>query len=68
MFGSKESTDKYYKNERTFECYNICSCSTRAGVRFITGQAKLNPLFSTIQLNTWVADNFITANLLFWQL
>ena len=26
MFGSKKSTDECYKNERTFECYNICSC------------------------------------------
>ena len=26
MFGNKKSTDECYKNERTFECYNICSC------------------------------------------
>ena len=26
MFGSKNSTDECYKNERTFECCNICSC------------------------------------------
>ena len=26
MFGSKNSTDECYKNKRTFECCNICSC------------------------------------------
>ena len=26
MFGHKKSTDECYKNEQTFECYNICSC------------------------------------------
>ena len=30
---------------------------------FITGQAKLN--LSTIQLNVWAADKFITADILF---
>ena len=30
---------------------------------FITGQAKLSS--STIQLNAWAADNFITADILF---
>ena len=34
MFGSKKSTDECYKNERTFECCNVCSCPTSNNLQY----------------------------------